>query len=103
MCRTFCQVLERGVVKPVNFLHDQLLLVDLDHERSIPFMPSEPELADRVLQFLGDVYGAGLGWVRKRKTAANWRSERRRTNHSSPGARGEEGISRGTTNLISVP
>jgi hypothetical protein len=65
MCRTFCQVLERDVVEPFNFLHDQLLLVDLDHERSIPFMPSEPELADRVLQFLGDVYGVGLGWVRK--------------------------------------
>ena len=65
MCRTFCQVLGRDVVEPFNFLHDQLLLVDLDHERSIPFMPSEPELADRVLQFLGDVYGVGLGWVRK--------------------------------------
>jgi len=90
MCRTFCQVLERDVVNPFNFLHDQLLLVDLDHERSIPFMPSEPELADRVLQLLGDVYGVGLGWVRKRKTAANWKSERLRTNHGSPSTRGRK-------------
>ena len=94
-CRTFCQVLGGDVVEPLNFLHDQLLLVDLDHERCISFMPSEPELADRVLQFLGDVYGVGLGWVRKRKTGAKWKSERRRTNHGSPGTSGKEAISRG--------
>ncbi len=41
---TLCQVLGRDVVERVNFLHDQLLLVDLDHERSIPFVPSKPEL-----------------------------------------------------------
>lgn len=81
MCRTFCQVLESDVVKPFDFLHDQLLLVDLDRERGIPFMPSESELADRVLQFFGYVYGVGLGWVREMKTATNWKSERRRTNH----------------------
>jgi hypothetical protein len=64
---TLCQVLRRDVVERVNFLHDQLLLVDLDHERSIPFAPSKPELADRVLEFLWDVYGMGLvGCVRKK-------------------------------------
>jgi hypothetical protein len=68
MRRTLCQVFWRNVVfKPVGFLHDQLLLVDLDDERSIPFVPSEPELANRVFKFLGDVYGVGLGYVRKWK------------------------------------
>lgn len=57
---TLCQVLGRDVVERLDLLHDQLLLVDLDHERGIPFVPSEPELADRVLEFLRDVYGVGL-------------------------------------------
>jgi hypothetical protein len=61
MHRTLCQVFWRNVVEPVGFLHDQLLLVDLDDERGVPFVPSEPELANRVLEFLGDVYGVGLG------------------------------------------
>ena len=46
---TLCQVSERDIVEPLNFLHDQLLLVDLDDERGIPFVSSEPELANRVL------------------------------------------------------
>jgi hypothetical protein len=58
--RTLAQIFERDVVQPLDFLHDQLLLVDLDHERRVPLVPSEPELADRVLELLGDVDGVGL-------------------------------------------
>lgn len=46
---TLCQVSERDIVELLNFLHDQLLLVDLDDERGIPFVSGEPELANRVL------------------------------------------------------
>ena len=91
---TLCQVLRRDVVERVNFLHDQLLLVDLDHERSIPFVPSKPELADRVLEFLWDVYGVGLvGCVRKKKstTAEKYKSGRR-TNRTMFSWRREEVI-----------
>jgi len=62
--RTFGQVFERDVVEPLDLLHDQLLLIDLDHERGVPFVSREPELADRIFQFLGYVYGVGLGHVR---------------------------------------
>lgn len=46
---TLCQFFEIDVVKPLDFLHDQLLLVDLDDERGIAFVSGEPELANRVL------------------------------------------------------
>lgn len=58
--RTLPQIFERDVEQRFDFLHDQLLLVDLDHERCVPLVPSEPELADRVLELLGDVDGVGL-------------------------------------------
>lgn len=57
---TFCQFFGGDIVKLFNFFHDQLFLVDLDHQRSIPFVPSEPELTNRVLQFLRDVHRVGL-------------------------------------------
>jgi hypothetical protein len=57
---TVCQFFKRDIVKLVHLLHDQLLLVDLDDERSVAFVSSEPELANRVLQLLRDVYGVGL-------------------------------------------
>ena len=60
---TLCQVFGSDVVKCLNFLHDQPLLVDLDDERGIPFVSSEPELANRVLKFLGDIHGVRLGKV----------------------------------------
>jgi hypothetical protein len=69
--------LERDIVKPFNFLHDQLLFVDLDHERSIVSVSSEPELADRILQFLRDVYGVRLGLVR----TANYSAKMGVTDH----------------------
>jgi hypothetical protein len=57
---TLCQVFRRDIVKAFHFLHDQLLLVDLDNERSIAFVSREPELANRIFQFLRDVYGVRL-------------------------------------------
>ena len=85
---TFCQFFELDIVEPLDFLHDQLLLVDLDDERGIPFVSREPELANGVLQFLGDVHGVRLGKVRARKSASAKGGERR-TNH---GERGQDAI-----------
>jgi hypothetical protein len=58
---TFCQFFERDVIECLDFLHDQFLFVDLDHERSVVMASGEPELADRILQLLGDIYGMWLG------------------------------------------
>ena len=85
---TFCQVFELDIVELLDFLHDQLLLVDLDDECGILRASSEPELAKRVLQFLGDVHGVRLGKVRARKSASAKGGERR-TNH---GERGQDAI-----------
>ena len=78
---TLCQFFERDIVKPVHLLHDQLLLVDLDDERSVAFVSREPELANRVLQLLRDIYGVRLV---SRKYVVSMRKEGHaegRTNH----------------------
>jgi hypothetical protein len=61
---TFGQVFERDVIEHLDLLHDQFLFVDLDHERSVVLASGEPELADRILQLLGDIYGMRLGLIR---------------------------------------
>ena len=59
--RTFSKVLDTDVVELLDLLHDQLLLVDLHNDgRTAAVAPCEPEFAQRVLDLLGDVDGAGL-------------------------------------------
>ena len=59
---TFCEVLDADIVKLLDLLHDELLLVHLHDERSAPRVAArEAELAERVLELLRDVDGAGLG------------------------------------------
>lgn len=54
--RAFGEVLEGDVVELLDFLHNELLLVDLDHDRGATCVAAgEPELAQRVLERLGDV------------------------------------------------
>ena len=77
-CHTLCQIFERDIVEPVRLLHDQLLLVDLDDERGVAFVSSEPELANRVLEFLRDVYGVRLGNGLEREKMISGRGGNRR-------------------------
>ena len=62
MCvHTFREVLDADIVKLLDLLHHQLLLVDLDHHRSIPSIsPGESELAEGRLELLRNVDGTGL-------------------------------------------
>ena len=63
--RTFCQVLDADVVKLLDLLHDELLLVDLDDHGGVPCIAArEAELAQCGLELLRDVNGVGL-WVRR--------------------------------------
>ena len=58
---TFREVLDADVVKLLDLLHHQLLLVDLDHDGGMSSIaPREPELAEGGLELLRDVNGAGL-------------------------------------------
>lgn len=58
---TFCEVLDADVVELLDLLHEQLLLVDLHDQRGVARVaPREPELAERGLELLGDIDGAGL-------------------------------------------
>ena len=59
--RTFGEVLDADVVKLLDLLHEQLLLVDLDDERGVPCVAArKAELTQRGLELLRDVDGAGL-------------------------------------------
>ena len=58
---TFREVLDADVVKLLDLLHHQLLLVDLDHYGGMSSIaPREPELAEGGLELLRDINGAGL-------------------------------------------
>lgn len=58
---TFCQVLDADVVELLDLLHDELLLVDLHDQRSVPGIATrKAELAQGRLELLGDVNGGGL-------------------------------------------
>ena len=58
---TFCEVLDADIVVLLNFLHHELLLVDLDDDRCVSgISPGESELAEGGLELLGDVDGARL-------------------------------------------
>ena len=64
MCvHTFREVLDADIVKLLDLLHDELLLVDLDDDGGVAGIAAgEAELAEGCLELLGDVDGAGLGW-----------------------------------------
>ena len=58
---TFGEILDADIVKLLNFLHDQLFLVDLYDHRSVSSVATgEAELAKSGLELLGNVYRAGL-------------------------------------------
>ena len=62
MCvHTFREVLDADIVKLLDLLHHQLLLVDLDHDGGMSSIaPREAELSEGGLELLRDINGAGL-------------------------------------------
>lgn len=61
---TFCEVLDADVVKLLDLLHHQLLLVDLDDDRRVSRIPpGESEFAEGGLELLRDIDGVRL-WAR---------------------------------------
>ena len=59
---TFCEIFWGYVVELLNLLHEQLLLIDLDHERSISRATAgESEFPKGVFELLWDIDGVRLG------------------------------------------
>ena len=64
--RTFSKVLDTDVVELLDLLHDQVFLVNLDDDGGMARVSTrEAELAQGILELLGNVYSARLrGWHR---------------------------------------